>query len=84
MVVWALDRSVGRAGRGDGEAVLSALHGGVHTEVVASPPHGRRLLRHRLPAHGVHGAPGVPPQEARLAVRAQVSLLFYNQNIVQN
>lgn len=52
-------RSLRRARRGDGEAVLSALHGRVHAQVVAAPPHGRRLLRHRLPAHGVHGTPRV-------------------------
>ena len=35
-----------------------------------APPHGRRVLRHGVPAHAVHGAPRVPAQEAGQPVRA--------------
>ena len=35
-----------------------------------APPHRRRVLRHGVPAHAVHGAPRVPAEEAGQPVRA--------------
>ena len=65
-------RPIRRAGRGYGEAVLPQVYGRLHTQVLQTSPHRRRLLRHRLPAHVVHGAPRVQAQEAGQPVRSQV------------
>ena len=40
----------------DGKIVLPQMHGRVHAQIVASPPHRRRLLRHRIPPHALHGS----------------------------
>jgi len=69
----AADRPVGRSRRGDGEAVLPEVYGRVHAQVVQAPPHGRRLLRHRIPAYAVHGAPGVQAEKTSQPVHRQVS-----------
>ena len=38
--------------------------------VLQASPHGRRVLRHRISAHAVHGAPRIPAQAAGEPVRA--------------
>jgi len=65
----AADRPVGRSRRGDGEAVLPEVYGRVHAQVVQAPPHGRRLLRHRIPAYAVHGAPGVQAEKTSQRIK---------------
>lgn len=45
------------------------MPGHLHAQVVEAPPHGRRVLRHGLPAHALHGAPGVPTEARRQPVR---------------
>ena len=61
-------------GWGDGQALLSKVHGCLHTQVLQvilkgkkwayvnfdqTPPHWWRLLWYRLPSHALHGAPWV-------------------------
>ncbi|CAH6790108.1 Csnk2b [Phodopus roborovskii] len=60
--VWLSPRPFGHPRRGHGEALLPQVHGCVHTQIIETPSHGRRLLRHWFPSHALHGAPGVPAQ----------------------
>lgn len=52
------------------------MHGCVHPQVLPAPPHGRGLLRDRLPPHAIYGAPRVPAKTTCQPVCAKV--YFYN------
>lgn len=58
--------------RGYGETLLPQVHGRVHTQVLQTPPHGRRILRHWFPSHALHGASRVPAQATCQPVCTQV------------
>ena len=66
--------------RGDGQTLLSQMHGRLHTQILSPPSHRRSLLRHRLPTHALHGSPGVSPQAARKPVCTEV-LFYFSPNI---
>lgn len=62
-------RSARHTRRRHRENVLSEVQRRLHA-AIGSISFGRRLLRHRLSSHVLHGAPGVPASEAQPQVRS--------------
>lgn len=71
-------RSVRYPRRGHGEAVLSQMHGRLHTKVLQAPPHRWSVFRHWLPPHALHGSSRVQAQEARQPVCPEVSTVVHS------